>query len=148
MMMEWYDQLQRDVRLARRRGNRTFPPDERPESTRPSRLRASDAHAVRSDRMSESDRPIGVSLPDWQPREWPPRTLMEGRYCRLEPLDAKAHADQLFAANRRDAEGANWTYLPDGPYEEAAPYRKWVEAMARKDDAQFYAVVVEVAPWA
>ena len=33
----------------------------------------------------------------------------------------------------------------DDDFVPAAPYRKWVEAMARKDDAQFYAVVVEVA---
>ena len=38
------------------------------------------------------------SLPGWAPRPRPQRVALEGRYCRLEPLDPVAHADALFAA--------------------------------------------------
>ena len=30
--------------------------------------------------------PVGFALPGWTPPP-PPRAAMEGRYCRLEPLD-------------------------------------------------------------
>ncbi|HYL72154.1 MAG TPA: GNAT family N-acetyltransferase, partial [Candidatus Dormibacteraeota bacterium] len=33
------------------------------------------------------DQPIGFPLPDWSPRPRPPRAPMEGRFCRIEPLD-------------------------------------------------------------
>ncbi|MGH8698662.1 MAG: GNAT family N-acetyltransferase, partial [Burkholderiales bacterium] len=37
-------------------------------------------------------------LTDWQPRPRPGRVALEGRFCRLEPLDPAGHGDQLFAA--------------------------------------------------
>jgi RimJ/RimL family protein N-acetyltransferase len=66
---------------------------------------------------------------------------MVGRLARLEPLDAAAHADALFTANAADADGRMWTYLPYGPFESAAAYRKWVEWAQAGDDPQFYAIV-------
>ena len=41
---------------------------------------------------------------------------MVGRFCRVEPLDPARHAADLFAANRLDAEGRNWTYLFQEPF--------------------------------
>lgn len=32
--------------------------------------------------------PVGQALPDWQPRPFPQRQILQGRYCRLEPLTA------------------------------------------------------------
>ncbi|MCV5526762.1 GNAT family N-acetyltransferase, partial [Escherichia coli] len=29
---------------------------------------------------------LGVALPDWQPRPWPTRQVLQGSRCRLEPL--------------------------------------------------------------
>ncbi len=31
---------------------------------------------------------LGVALPDWQPRPWPTRQVLQGSRCRLEPLDS------------------------------------------------------------
>ncbi len=59
--------------------------------------------------------PIGPPLPDWTPRQRPPRTPLEGRLCRLEPLDAATHAQALHEEYAADPEGRNWTYLPYGP---------------------------------
>lgn len=66
---------------------------------------------------------------------------MEGRFCRVEPIDAERHAEALFAANRHDETGANWTYLPQGPFETFAAYRRWIERDCLGDDPMFHAVV-------
>ena len=50
-------------------------------------------------------------LPGWTARPAPPRTPMQGRFCRVEPLDPARHGEELFAANQLDVEGRNWTYL-------------------------------------
>lgn len=85
--------------------------------------------------------PIGFPLPAWQARPRPPRTAMEGRYCRVEPLDPGRHGADLHAANREDAEGRNWTYLPYGPFATAEDYRRWLETFCRGDDPLFHAVI-------
>jgi RimJ/RimL family protein N-acetyltransferase len=66
---------------------------------------------------------------------------MAGRYCRVVRLDVEQHADQLFQANRVDREGANWTYLPYGPFPRRADYAAWLERAAASTDPQFWAVV-------
>lgn len=66
---------------------------------------------------------------------------MEGRYCRLEPLDPDLHAESLFAANSLDVGGKNWTYLPYGPFESLKDYRAWMERDCRGNDPLFYAIV-------
>ena len=66
---------------------------------------------------------------------------MEGRTCRLEPLDADAHADALHEAYALDREGRGWTYLPYGPFASAADYRVWSEEAAASDDPLFFAIL-------
>ena len=85
--------------------------------------------------------PIGFPLPHWNPRPRPPRAAMEGRFSRIEMLDAERHAAQLHAANSLDREGRIWTYLPYGPYAEEAPYRDWVANMAKSEDPLFHAIL-------
>ena len=48
--------------------------------------------------MNPPDQPIGEPLPEWTARQAPPRTDMEGRLCRVEPLDPARHARALFEA--------------------------------------------------
>jgi len=91
-------------------------------------------------RRNHLDQPIGFPLPDWSPRQRPPRTPMEGRFCRIEPLDRR-HAAGLFAANAEDTEGRIWTYLPYGPFASLEPFQGWVEAMARGEDPLFHAIL-------
>jgi len=66
---------------------------------------------------------------------------MEGRYCRLEPLDPDRHADELFTAYAEDHDGRNWTYLAYGPFADRAGYRLWLEANCLGDDPIFHAVI-------
>ena len=84
--------------------------------------------------------PVGFPVPGWTPRPRPPRRPMAGRYCRLEPLDPARHGPDLFAANAAD-DGRMWTYLPVGPFDGEAAYRRWLESVAGGDDPLFHAVV-------
>jgi RimJ/RimL family protein N-acetyltransferase len=72
----------------------------------------------------------------------PARRELSGRYCRLEPLDARRHADSLFAAYARDRDGRGWTYLPDGPFDSPASLTEWVARSAASTDPLFFAVLV------
>jgi RimJ/RimL family protein N-acetyltransferase len=91
--------------------------------------------------LNNLGQPIGFPLPDWEPRPRPPREPMEGRYCRLEPLDPDRHAAALFAANAADADGQSWIYLPYGPFPTLASYRDWMGTNCLGDDPLFFAVL-------
>jgi RimJ/RimL family protein N-acetyltransferase len=80
-------------------------------------------------------------VPGWTPRAKPPRTPIEGRFCRIEILDAGRHAADLFAANALDRDGRNWTYLGYGPFERLEDYRAWVTGVAAVDDPLFHAII-------
>jgi RimJ/RimL family protein N-acetyltransferase len=66
---------------------------------------------------------------------------MEGRFCRVEPIDPNRHAADLYAANLQDVAGANWTYLAYGPFERLDDYRDWMAKTCLGDDPLFHAVV-------
>ena len=94
-----------------------------------------------NDYYNELGQSIGFPVPDWTARPRPPRTPLQGRYCRLEPLEAKRHTADLYAANRQDLEGRIWTYLPYGPYSNLTDYQTWVEQVAQHDDPLFHAII-------
>ena len=94
-----------------------------------------------SDHTNHLGQPIGFPLPGWTARPRPPRTPMEGRYCRVEPIDADRHAADLHAANRLGTDGRNWTYLPYGPFEALDDYRAWMRSACLGDDPLFHAVI-------
>jgi RimJ/RimL family protein N-acetyltransferase len=66
---------------------------------------------------------------------------MEGRFCRVEPLDPERHGLALYAANALDTVGRNWTYLPYGPFRSFESYRDWLDQAAAGDDPLFFAIV-------
>jgi len=92
--------------------------------------------------VSVPDRPVGPPIPGWTPRPRPAADLvLEGRRCRLEPLDADRHAAGLHAAFARAPDDGLWTYLPQGPFADAGAYREWVRGAAHREDPLFLAVV-------
>ena len=84
---------------------------------------------------------IGAPLPEWTPPPLPSREAMEGRFCRVVPLDHSQHADSLYVANAVDREGRMWTYLPYGPFASQAVYSEWVGEMSGRGDPLFFAIV-------
>jgi RimJ/RimL family protein N-acetyltransferase len=85
--------------------------------------------------------PIGFPLPDWAPPPVPPRKPMQGRYCRLEPLDLDRHAEALFEADSANVAGQSWTYLAYGPFSDFPSYRAWMSANCLSADPLFFAVI-------
>lgn len=83
---------------------------------------------------------IGPDVAGWTARARPPRDVMQGRTCRLEPYEPR-HAAGLFAAYREDREGRNWTYLGYGPVETEAEFLNFAEATYRGEDPLFHVVV-------
>jgi RimJ/RimL family protein N-acetyltransferase len=84
---------------------------------------------------------VGFKVDGWRPPPRPPNETIEGRTCRLEPLDAARHAGSLHRANLLDREGRNWTYLPYGPFATERLYLDWVQSVEGKEDPQFFTIV-------
>ena len=85
--------------------------------------------------------PIGLPVPGWSPPAIPPRCPLAGRFCRVEPLDADAHAASLYEADQLDGEGASWTYLPYGPFHDFRAYQEWAAQSQSSQDPLFYAIL-------
>jgi len=94
-----------------------------------------------SQRVNALGQPIGPPLVDWQPAARPTRTTLEGRFCRVEPLDVARHAHDLHDANSLDPEGRMWTYLFSGPFADFAEYRAWLQPRPASEDPLFFAFV-------
>jgi len=69
----------------------------------------------------------------------PGRTPIEGETVRLDPVDPRRHAEQLFQASV----GADelWSYMAYGPFESQAAFTEWLGARAASRDPVFYAVI-------
>ena len=92
-------------------------------------------------RMNSLGQPVGARLEGWTACPRPPRDVMAGRYCRLEPLDPDRHAAGLHAANSEDRGGRVWTYLSYGPFKTLADYVAWMRRDCLGDDPLFHAVI-------
>ena len=94
-------------------------------------------NAIRTNTLGQ---PIGFEVSGWRAPVWPARSVIEGRHCNLEPLEER-HAPDLHAANTRDVEGRNWTYLAYGPFGSVDEYRRWLSATCLGKDPMFFAVI-------
>ena len=92
-------------------------------------------------RSNDLGQPIGPALPEWRGATPPPRTPSVGRFCRLEPLDAARHGDDLFAGFALDTDSRNWTYLGYGPFADRKAFDAWLTAVCLGDDPLFHAIV-------
>ena len=80
-------------------------------------------------------------LGNWTPRERPARSVMEGRYVRLEPLDAARHGDGLYAASATPDGEARFRWLYESPPESREAFQAWLEKVAAGDDPLFFTVI-------
>ena len=94
--------------------------------------------------MSEDEKKreqaVGRALPEWSPCEPPPQTPLEGRTCRLLPLRAAEHTQELYEEFSKDAEGGNWTYLGYGPFASQEEFASWVQWAESLTDTHFFTV--------
>ncbi len=80
------------------------------------------------------------ALTKWQPRPRPARVVLEGRFCRLEPLDAGRHGDALFAASMAPGAEDRFRYLSDTP-QDRPRFDAWLARSVAAEDALFYGVI-------
>ncbi|KAF1045150.1 MAG: putative ribosomal N-acetyltransferase YdaF [Herbaspirillum frisingense] len=91
--------------------------------------------------LNEWKQPTGVPLPDWQERPRPQRIVLAGRYCRLEPVDAARHSEDLYQAYAQAPDGSDWTYMISGPFPDLPAYRQYAETLQQSEDPLHYAVI-------
>ncbi len=84
--------------------------------------------------------PIGDALPDWQPRPFPERVVLEGQYCRLEPLGVE-HAAALFASHCLAGDNRSWTWMLREPDKTVESFTAWVASVSELKDPVHFAVV-------
>ena len=85
--------------------------------------------------------PIGFPLQDWAAPPRPPRTTLNGRYCRVEPLDLDRHSADLHSANSLDPSGRAFTYLSSGPFTSLESYRQWITTTCLGNDPLFHTII-------
>jgi RimJ/RimL family protein N-acetyltransferase len=72
------------------------------------------------------NQPLGALVENWKAPVFPPKENMVGRFCKLAPLDVERDAKALYEAFSLDTAGANWTYLPYGPFESFTAFEAWL----------------------
>ena len=85
--------------------------------------------------------PIGPRLAGPGPASLPERTVLEGRYARLEPLDPDRHGDDLHAASSPPDRAARFRYMPELPPDARESFGPWLARSAQSPDPLFFAVI-------
>ena len=80
-----------------------------------------------NNRVNSLGQPVGYQVPHWKAVNPPPKAPIDGRYCRIEPIDVDRHAADLFEAISDDADGRTWTYMGYGPFATLPEYRSWMK---------------------
>ena len=83
----------------------------------------------------------GEIVQNWREPPWPGDEVLQGRFVRLEPLNADRHAADLYRANSADRDGVIWNFLPYGPFSSVSGYHHWVREVTAGKDPHFYAIV-------
>jgi RimJ/RimL family protein N-acetyltransferase len=94
-----------------------------------------------SDTQNSFEQKVGSALPGWTKRPIPPGSLLSGRYCRLEKLNAEHHTSDLHEAHAKAPDERDWTYLPYGPFNDKASFVEHIENAATQTDPLHYAII-------
>lgn len=80
-------------------------------------------------------------LSNWQPRPRPERIVLDGRYVRLEPLDAARHGAGLFEASSVADADQRFRWLFEYPPNDRAAYEAWLEKSSASQDPLFFVAI-------
>ena len=80
-------------------------------------------------------------LTDWKGVARPDRAPIEGRYTRLEPLDAAKHGADLLRSAQQPGEEDRFRYLFEQAPADMAAFMPWLEKSVASEDPLFFAVV-------
>jgi hypothetical protein len=95
---------------------------------------------IKMNTFNQFGQPVGEALIDWQPRQHPSRVVLQGRYCRLEPLRVE-HADALFSAYSLAEDTRSWTWLLREPDANAEEFAEWVASVSELSDPIHFTVI-------
>ena len=93
------------------------------------------------ERTNTFGQPIGQPVPGWTVRPFPAPEPIDGRYCRLEKIDAARHAKDLFSAYAQVSGAADWTYLFAEPFAEESTFADYLSANSLQRDPPHYAIL-------
>lgn len=71
----------------------------------------------------------------------PERRVLDGRYCRLEPLDPTRHGDQLLAASTPADAAGRFLYLGEDPPASRTAFEPWLQEKTASADPLYFAVI-------
>lgn len=80
-------------------------------------------------------------MADWHGVKPPGRKVLEGRYARLEPLEAERHGNDLFTSAICPNAAERFRYLFDHPPANLGAMMHWAARAEASDDPLFFAVV-------
>ncbi|MCE2516490.1 MAG: GNAT family N-acetyltransferase [Alphaproteobacteria bacterium] len=84
------------------------------------------------------DKMFGAKV-EYTPARYPKQLRLEGRHVTLAPLVA-ADAPDLQASFDGSTDHAIWSYLPYGPFEDAAAYAEWIKVNTAAGDPHFFTI--------
>lgn len=90
--------------------------------------------------INEFGQTVNDVVPGWNGARVLPRSLLPGRFCRLEPLDAARHAVDLFEAFAL-GDGSDWTWMASNLPENLEVTRHWLLGKVMDDALVPYAVI-------
>ena len=90
---------------------------------------------------NELGQSIGDPVDDWKICATPPSTQMEGKFCVVEILDVKKHAEGLFNSFAKDVKNYDWTYLHYGGFKSLTNFMEWLDKDCLHDDPLFHAII-------
>ncbi|MGD9805155.1 MAG: GNAT family N-acetyltransferase, partial [Hyphomicrobiaceae bacterium] len=85
--------------------------------------------------------PIGPRLANAGPAPSPGRVVLDGRYCRLEPIDAKRHRTELYEASTPPDAARRFRYLFEEPPASLAEMDDWLAKAEVSTDPLVFAVI-------
>ncbi len=92
-------------------------------------------------RKNEYGQSLGPAMPEFAPRPAPARQIIEGRYCRLEPVSLSKHGQDLYQAHFSIDDDRFWTYLLSEKPKDRDECMAYVESLTNTTDPTHYAVV-------
>ncbi|NMO01263.1 GNAT family N-acetyltransferase [Gordonia sp. TBRC 11910] len=82
-----------------------------------------------------------TDLSGWTPRPRPDRLVLDGRYTRLEPLDAARHGDGLYAVSSVSDAVDRFTWLGTFPPENREAFQPWLDYAESSADPLYFTVI-------
>ncbi|MGY5957997.1 GNAT family protein [Kosakonia sp. BK9b] len=94
--------------------------------------------------MNQYGQNVGDTVPHWNGVQPLPRRVLQGHYCRLEPLDARVHTPHLLHAYSQAENDSDWTWLAGQRPDDIDSMARWVISKMIDKTVIPFAVVDEV----